>query len=1119
MEFLLNFSFLAFLLLFAGIALGHMIWGRGRSEEEERLGMLHDKTKSLQSELEEQRRVAAQMESALQSHQKEAERFQESTAQFEQLKVQHSDLQNALAAAEQNASKVQTLSEKLQTHVSEFHRERDQFVDAVQIRLEDQSRQIERLSDERDKAISELGKIESERSSLQSTCDHQTRELDELREKYTKSSGQASEVAGEVIDLRQRLEVANSELTREQHQREHLQSVLDGRKLEYETLMQDIEQLEGSFQKMCLQNEKLTEESSLLATLRIEHQETQAQLQRTQKELVSYKEERSEMEQELIRTAQRSEGIEAGKVKAEAEMEVLCSERDELAEQCDQQTKQLAVASKIAESKTKLEAENQALIRAKQSVEEHVTKLEEEREETEKTLQDLQAALDEATSQRESLEDQNEQAERCRAELEAELHELKGKYGESVKAHAYAVDECDELITAAERSEQRVLKLEQDIERLENIVEARETDIADLQEKLEGRDADLQDLRASDEQAFKKYEAAQQRVEDLLQQVASLTGVNSELEDDTKTLQSKFDSKCEEIVALAASRDEVTESYRDAQEQLLEVQRRLVESEEERSKLDTMVVEYRGEVDSTKQEMETISGERDELSSRLESKLDEIETLTAKLHGLETSKGASDSAYGALQERYDQVQNELRDSQKSRDEIAESHREIQEQIVDLKRSTEDIRQSKESVEADLNTLKEQYAERAKQLAQATVESEKAIADALESEATILVLREQIRQLEDIHGANDVDVAELRARFEEKERELNDAVEAREELVATNKQAEDKITRLEVKVQQLEKVRSEANEELTSLREKLSEVGDLKRNLVDQNRRLEVLVAERDGFAKSKSAVDLRIQQLETEIERQNKSFSTINQQHEQLRAKLKLENERYELAAAELETQRERVTALESELEEFEALKQEHVELQSQLTDIKDRLRKLVSERDTSVREKRDLERQVVSLRHHNVANEDTIRDLRRERLAVIERLRNRAAAAHGGDTGLKLVRYHDDGQDETAGKAISSEPSIPTNMRKDDRLGLVYTEVPAEVDDLKAIYGIAGVLEGKLNDFGVYTYEQIMQWDEAAVEEFSARLAFKDRIERDGWILQASRLYAAKYNPSEKAA
>jgi predicted flap endonuclease-1-like 5' DNA nuclease len=65
----------------------------------------------------------------------------------------------------------------------------------------------------------------------------------------------------------------------------------------------------------------------------------------------------------------------------------------------------------------------------------------------------------------------------------------------------------------------------------------------------------------------------------------------------------------------------------------------------------------------------------------------------------------------------------------------------------------------------------------------------------------------------------------------------------------------------------------------------------------------------------------------------------------------------------------------------------------------------------------------------------------------------------------------------------------------------------------LKRISGIAAVLEKKLNEFGIYTYRQIMDWDEAAVEEFSTLLAFRDRIQRDDWMGQARHLYEEKYS------
>jgi len=55
-------------------------------------------------------------------------------------------------------------------------------------------------------------------------------------------------------------------------------------------------------------------------------------------------------------------------------------------------------------------------------------------------------------------------------------------------------------------------------------------------------------------------------------------------------------------------------------------------------------------------------------------------------------------------------------------------------------------------------------------------------------------------------------------------------------------------------------------------------------------------------------------------------------------------------------------------------------------------------------------------------------------------------------------------------------------------------------------------VLEGKLNAFGVYTFQQIANWKPAVVTEFDDLLDFPGRIERDGWIAKASELHAAKH-------
>ena len=83
---------------------------------------------------------------------------------------------------------------------------------------------------------------------------------------------------------------------------------------------------------------------------------------------------------------------------------------------------------------------------------------------------------------------------------------------------------------------------------------------------------------------------------------------------------------------------------------------------------------------------------------------------------------------------------------------------------------------------------------------------------------------------------------------------------------------------------------------------------------------------------------------------------------------------------------------------------------------------------------------------------------------------------------------------------------------RIDERRGLIYVEPPQHHDDLKRISGVAAKLEQRLNEFGIYTYQQIMEWDPATVEEFSRLLTFPERIARDNWVGQARALFAEKY-------
>ncbi|NVK33759.1 MAG: NADH-quinone oxidoreductase subunit NuoE [Rhodobacteraceae bacterium] len=60
------------------------------------------------------------------------------------------------------------------------------------------------------------------------------------------------------------------------------------------------------------------------------------------------------------------------------------------------------------------------------------------------------------------------------------------------------------------------------------------------------------------------------------------------------------------------------------------------------------------------------------------------------------------------------------------------------------------------------------------------------------------------------------------------------------------------------------------------------------------------------------------------------------------------------------------------------------------------------------------------------------------------------------------------------------------------------------KADDLKQLKGVGPKLEGTLNELGVYHFDQVASWGADEIAWVDARLKFKGRIERDGWIEQA---------------
>lgn len=91
--------------------------------------------------------------------------------------------------------------------------------------------------------------------------------------------------------------------------------------------------------------------------------------------------------------------------------------------------------------------------------------------------------------------------------------------------------------------------------------------------------------------------------------------------------------------------------------------------------------------------------------------------------------------------------------------------------------------------------------------------------------------------------------------------------------------------------------------------------------------------------------------------------------------------------------------------------------------------------------------------------------------------------------------------------KADSTTEEVAEEAPSAGDRGFVYDSAPDNADDLKRISGVGPALEEKLHGFGVYTFQQIIDWTPENIAAFDDLLSFKGRIERDNWQDQAKTL------------
>lgn len=100
----------------------------------------------------------------------------------------------------------------------------------------------------------------------------------------------------------------------------------------------------------------------------------------------------------------------------------------------------------------------------------------------------------------------------------------------------------------------------------------------------------------------------------------------------------------------------------------------------------------------------------------------------------------------------------------------------------------------------------------------------------------------------------------------------------------------------------------------------------------------------------------------------------------------------------------------------------------------------------------------------------------------------------------------------KAASKPASKPATKPAAGLKAPAKGLNIAAATVK-DDLQVVKGIGPVMETKLNEFGVYSYEQLGRLKKDDIETLATTLgSFPDRIDRDKWVSQSKALFKKKY-------
>lgn len=683
---------------------------------------------------------------------------------------------------------------------------------------------------------------------------------------------------------------------------------------------------------------------------------------------------------------------------------------------------------------------------------------------------------------------------------------------------------------------------------------AAESKIAELEAELKSNQTTLETAKGNVQGLEKEHvslETALKHTNDLLKKSEGQTAAERSEKDSLKESLASSQTQCDRL-----------------QGQIETLQDELVEKETFKQKSESLILS----LSNANGQLEKVLAQRDNaltsyssaqtIAKGLQTRIDNQEQTIHRLRkcqddALENLKHELKNR-SEIESKFDVRLKELRDQSnqenaKKADLVSELRQQLtasKSQIADQKTQTEDLKTQTADLKTQTENLKTQIEDLKKQnetIAKTQKEDFDAEVEMLHeaAESELLELKQQLTTANQTFDQTKQKHADqlnaLQSSLRQRETEVQALAAVEQKLSEKETQLSQLATKIDVESVDYSKTIVKLNTQREQLHADLEIARDqMKAQLKQDSETIGLLQGERNELRTEVEDLNAKIGELQGSMVNLEKT----SQQYAADAALLETSQQRMRELEKTLEKKDDALKQLQAESNELSRLRDEHAATLRRQAELQSRLDSMMTDHLSSRNREQSHQQEIDRIRQQLDQSETTISQLQTERTELLSEMAAQQDAQRKLDqrreqaAQLESARREREAQlesqrrDELENAAVISftqamqqrnEANFNSEyggvVRMDSTRGIVFTEAPESKDDLKLISGIATVLEKRLNEFGIYTFKQIMDWQPAEIEEFSRLLTFKERIERDDWQGQARFFYNKKLKESRQVA